>query len=1115
MKSDKPTPDVGHSEPEQAFEGTVAGETTTDEFDKAFGRLKDQPPVKYMDEPGCSRLLEVLRSHPPEELTQVRASESRVGEKIDEYRLERLLGRGGMGEVYYAQHARLGRGFAVKVLHPHRRNDDQLVSRFEREMKAIGQLDHENIVRATGAGQIGDDLFLVMEYVEGQPLSVVLKNAPDARLLVTEACRLIHQTCAGLQYVHDRGMVHRDIKPANLMLDKTGRIRILDLGLARVTSPGHFDEELTRERQTMGTVDFMAPEQIRDSRQVDHRADMYALGVTFYKLLTGRTPFGDEQHPTAESRLLAIANKDAPSLRELRDDIPVELADLIQRMLSRDPAERPQSMRAVAHEIEQFQLAEAEQHTEQRLAPEVAGRKGGRGGRRWVAAALVFLALGAAAKLVIRLQTGGRGELFITAADDVEITIRNSAGEEQAIQLTAGQNRPIEVKAGKFEIVFDGAGVDQFQWSSDRKELVMKRGDAFRASIVRRSSKEIEPTAANRSSGPSPLDSLSRETIDPDELAVAGGGDPTNAARELVSICGDSRWKNGSGIGHLSYLDDGARIFSVGAICAVWDVATGRIVQRFSGNRIGAIGAQGKYVATTDWGDDLVQVWDATSGKKLDKLGADGMTPVFLHVDDARGILVSVIRTGEVEFWDLATGRLIREALHHGSQIVFAAVSADGKRLATAGEDETVRVWDLHDGTVTHSVKDAGRLTAVELSANGQLLFCGGRGVLDRYELGKEVRRTRLSEEPWEWKRLKVDSSGVRLAAASAGVQVFDVETGRVLASWLDPAGQDVLGIAFHPDGDLLATGGACTIQFRDSRTGELRGTQAKRYGVASAVDLSPDGSTLATGFQDSVIELYDVRTGKRQQVLAASESHVSAIAFSVDSRMLAASYGSGKVIFWNVATGDLVEEWRAHEGPAFALVRSPDGQTLATCGHDGIRLWDSSTRQLRLNIPSDYPGVEHLVYSPDGAELICREGNSIRVRDAESGDVLRQSTAVAAQWREVAISPDGRAIAASQLVDSRTLKGISGALSPMVRSNTFAHDQALLSAANGDVEVWSRVPARQADAPPGYLRRRKISVSPDGGIISKVIVSPDGRHFITANGNGTTSVVRLRPQVR
>ncbi|HUG89327.1 MAG TPA: protein kinase [Planctomycetaceae bacterium] len=267
---------------------------------------------------------------------------------LGKYRLLSLLGKGGMSSVYLAEHVLMRRRCAIKVLPTKRVNDSSYLGRFHREAQAVAALDHSNIVRAYDVDKEtqrnAEIHFLVMEYVEGQSLlDLVQKHGP---LDFVRAADYIRQSAEGLAHAHAAGMVHRDVKPGNLLVDSTGTVKILDLGLARFFH-GKEDKSLTvaHDEKVLGTADYLAPEQARDSHGVDARADIYGLGCTFYFLLTGHPPFSEG---TLAQRLLAHQFRDPPPLTDDRPDTPPALIAVVERMMAKHPDQRFQSSQETA-----------------------------------------------------------------------------------------------------------------------------------------------------------------------------------------------------------------------------------------------------------------------------------------------------------------------------------------------------------------------------------------------------------------------------------------------------------------------------------------------------------------------------------------------------------------------------------------------------------------------------------------------------------------------------------------------------------------------------------------------------------------------------------------------
>lgn len=265
--------------------------------------------------------------------------------------LERL-GAGGMGQVFKAKHRVMERVVALKVLPIGHKED--AVKRFHREVKAAARLVHPNIVTAYDADFAKGCHFLVMEYVDGMNLSQFVKEngpfPPD------QAAACVVQAARGLAYAHSMGVIHRDIKPSNLLLDSHGIVKILDMGLARIEETMELDaqaDELTQAGSVMGSVDYMSPEQGFDMRNTNQLSDIYSLGGTLYWLLIGHPMYSGK---TVVERILAHRDRPIPPIRETNPDCPVRLDQFFQRMVAKDPAQRPQSMDEVIAGIEEIFL---------------------------------------------------------------------------------------------------------------------------------------------------------------------------------------------------------------------------------------------------------------------------------------------------------------------------------------------------------------------------------------------------------------------------------------------------------------------------------------------------------------------------------------------------------------------------------------------------------------------------------------------------------------------------------------------------------------------------------------------------------------------------------------
>ena len=268
---------------------------------------------------------------------------------LGEYVILDVLGSGGMGRVFRALHRKMNRVVALKVLPPSAMDCAESVERFQREIQAVAKLSHPNIVTAHDAGSCGDMYFFVMDLIDGQDLAQCVKE--HGPLPVKEALDYVLQVAKGLEYAHGQGVVHRDIKPSNLIVDAGGTVKILDLGVARCQN-APLDGNLTNTGCLLGTVDYMAPEQAINTKQADHRADIYSLGCTLYFLLTGQPVYGGE---TAMERLLAHRDNPIPSLTSACSDAPEWLDSVFKKMAAKQPEARFQSMDEVVAALERCQ----------------------------------------------------------------------------------------------------------------------------------------------------------------------------------------------------------------------------------------------------------------------------------------------------------------------------------------------------------------------------------------------------------------------------------------------------------------------------------------------------------------------------------------------------------------------------------------------------------------------------------------------------------------------------------------------------------------------------------------------------------------------------------------
>jgi serine/threonine protein kinase len=696
---------------------------------------------------------------------------------IRDYRLVAKLGQGGMGTVYKAVHTRLGKTVAVKLLPPERLLNPDAIGRFEREMLAVGGLEHPHLVRASDAGEAEGRQFLVMEYVDGADLSTIVGRLGP--LPAADACEAVRQAALGLQYAHEQHLVHRDVKPSNVMVNRNGQVKVLDLGLALVRAQQQ--PELTAAGQLMGTLDYMAPEQCDDSHAVDVRADVYGLGATLYKLLCGRAPFPAKEFGSPSRQILALATRPVRPLAEQRPDLAAALCALIERLLSKDPADRLPTPAAVAEALAPYcagsdlsalvtkYFATSDQaspparglatephlsapSTETKPAPahefhELATpavratvspiSKAGRGGRR----RRILIGLAALAASVVLAG--------------VILIIRDREGRvKQTVELEPGD--ALEIQEG---------GLSQAATTTAAAETGADPAQ-----------QKNEPPAASPS-----FDDLRREDIPAYELAAAGFGDPSQAPPELVAVRGDSRLRHWHYVSTVAYSPDGETVVSGshdGTIVVwdaktgerrrvlsgpqvlvnqvilspdgqtlvsapwrglpsdpeirVWDLSTGEIrfvITAQGGKCIVAFSPDGQSIASAGATDGAITITDASSGlvrKSIPVDGANGEAWAWCLAFDHEGKRLALgDTTGGIGVWDAETGELQRKWQAHEREVICLAFNLNGQRLISCSHDGHTKHWDLPSGDEVLQLGNKAGAYSIALSRDGHLLASG------------------------------------------------------------------------------------------------------------------------------------------------------------------------------------------------------------------------------------------------------------------------------------------------------------------------------------------------------------------------------------------------------
>jgi serine/threonine protein kinase len=664
---------------------------------------------------------------------------------IPGYEILEELGRGGMGVVYKARQLNLNRIVALKVIRRDRLAQPDTVRRFRREVQAIARLSHPHLVVVHHADQLGDTHYFAMEYIDGVTLQRLVQE--EGPLPIATACDYIRQAALGLQHAHERRLVHRDIKPANLMVLQESGIRsqesrvkdtafaltpdprpltpvvkILDLGMARLLQPLDTEESvsstLTEAGAVIGTLDYIAPEQARDPRTADIRADLYSLGCTLHFLLTGQVLYPGG---TWLDKLDKHRNEPPPRVPTLRPGVPIEVSNIMQRLLAKKPEERYQSPAELATALERWCDPQAlvAAASETPVSGETVD---------FAATPPPLSGPGADAELA-RLKTTLESQLrrgdFREARDTVSAMLR--------------------LRPGDWEALAARAAIDKYSGASDyvgEQRRLMGHGDW-----------------------------VTSATFSPDgRQALSASRDGTlrlwdlESGQELRTLHGHT-----SGVTCVAWIE-GNSVASGGQdrVIRLWDVGSGAEVRRFEGHRERvwtiAVAADRRWLLSGGGAlgprkDNALRLWNLDTGKELARfLGHTDQVNCVVFAADQQHIL-SGGNDGTLRLWDLKSGKETHCLQGHVGAIWSLALSADGRRVLYAGE--SVRLLDLpSDGEECWLFHHPETVTSVALSADGKQFLSGCLDMVvrlwdtDSGRLGREeeqqVLGVRTTVRVWE-----------------------------------------------------------------------------------------------------------------------------------------------------------------------------------------------------------------------------------------------------------------------------------------------------------------------------------------------------------------------------
>lgn len=974
---------------------------------------------------------------------------------LDAYKVESLIGAGGMGAVYTATQLNLQRAVAIKILPTELSEDPTFAERFHQEARTMAALDHTNIVKIHSLASVevpaGELFFIVMEYVDGRDLHKILKDGPISQ---DNAVQFVRHVCAALSFAHSRGLVHRDIKPANIFVTSDLVVKVGDFGLARLATDAditaahdekpaasmtHLKSRLTMAGYLIGTPAYMAPERLQHSSD-DHRGDIYSVGLLFYEMLTGLTPRGAER-PTSE----IISNRKMGN-----SSVPVPLAAIVAKGMSTLPEDRYATAREMAEDIEHW-LADEPIIAYSESLPEKANRIARRNKKAMFAAAagLLFVASALFVSLgMIQSASVDRGEALQETARQTQI----SALRKYATHITTASHAIEKNDLLTAQQCLDACDIDHRSWEHQflRASVRMTSFDGhsdtvFSAAVSRDGSTAFSHGFDGTLRIWDVVSGEVRRTIEVQEPSIRNFSETvvSEDGQRVVVRTSDGilkMWDASSGkqvnttshdppYQHVQGIDSGTSKYAASTYSSIvfFDEdlhEVGKFPVQLEQLARFHFSQSGKCLATHQF-TGKIRIWDADNGTELSVIDFEFDSLRCLTLNSSGDRLLTVgpfpARIGE---WDTATGKLRKTFEGHDAQIMHVDYDAGSKQIVSSDAAGVFRTWNATTGTVNDTIQghSGQAMCARFFHRDDRIITCGSDHAVNIWDLAARNSIQELTPHDGAISSACFTPDGQFIISGGHdnAVRVSNVQTGEVVRT-LGTHRNKIVEIAISPDGQFVASVARdkCAKLWELSTGRLICDVKHDQNRLLFSVCFSADGSTFLLGDRVGGIEIRNTLTGELVRKLRSSTASVQAITASPDGRYLA----------WGEADRSRIEVWDARSLTTIAVVEDPEGEsemhgirglvfdssgnTLFSGARDGsLVAWDMATLSIRARLEGHDDAVDAIILSHDGRRIITGGWDgTVRFWDTktfESVFVLRKHSG---RVRTVAQSNDGRCV--------------------------------------------------------------------------------------------------------